>query len=136
VIAIIALIPLAMALGGWHPAITSQGFSGQDMVKVTFVEPDGSERTLDGDNGFSLMEVAVRNGVAGIDADCGGACACATCHVYVDPEWFGKVGEPGDMEKDMLEFAGEPRETSRLSCQIRLSTALDGLKVTVPESQS
>ena len=106
------------------------------MVKVTFVEPDGSERALEGDVGFSVMEVAVRNGVAGIDADCGGACACATCHVYVDPEWFGTVGAPGDMEKDMLEFAGEPRETSRLSCQIRLTAALDGLKVTVPESQS
>jgi len=106
------------------------------MVKVTFVEPDGSERTLDGDTGFSVMELAVRNGVTGIDADCGGACACATCHVYVDPDWFDTVGAPGDMEKDMLEFAGKPRETSRLSCQIRLTAALDGLKVTVPESQS
>jgi len=105
------------------------------MVRVTFVEPDGSERALDGDQGFSVMEVAVRNGVAGIDADCGGACACATCHVYVDPDWFGTVGAPGDMEKDMLEFANEPRETSRLSCQIRLTAALDGLRVAVPASQ-
>jgi len=105
------------------------------MVKVTFVEPDGSERILDGDLGFSLMEVAVRNGVAGIVADCGGACACATCHVYVDPGWFAAVGAPPAMEKDMLEFATGPRETSRLSCQIRLTAALDGLRVTVPESQ-
>ncbi|GAC1572371.1 MAG: 2Fe-2S iron-sulfur cluster-binding protein [Sphingomicrobium sp.] len=106
------------------------------MVKVTFVEPDGSERTLEGDQGFSVMEIAVRHGVSGIDAECGGACACATCHVYVDPDWFDNVGEPGDTEKDMLEFAGEPRECSRLSCQIRLTSALDGLRVTVPASQS
>ena len=105
------------------------------MVKVTFVEPDGSERTLDGDQGFSVMELAVRNGVAGIAADCGGACACATCHVYVDPAWLDAVGAPGDMEKDMLEFASVPRENSRLSCQIRLTAALDGLKVTVSDSQ-
>jgi len=105
------------------------------MVKVTFVEPDGSERTLDGDQGFSVMELAVRNGVAGIAADCGGACACATCHVYVDPAWLATVGAPGDMERDMLQFASEPRENSRLSCQIRLTAALDGLKVTVSDSQ-
>ena len=105
------------------------------MVKVTFVEPDGSERTLDGDQGFSVMEVGVRNGVTGIHAECGGACACATCHVYVDPKWSAVVGAPGAMEQDMLEFAVDLRETSRLSCQIRLVAALDGLRVAVPQSQ-
>ena len=105
------------------------------MVKITYVEPDGSEQTLDGDEGFSVMELAVRNGVVGIEADCGGACACATCHVYVDADWFERTGAPQDMEQEMLEFAVDPRPTSRLSCQIRLTAALEGLRVSVPESQ-
>ena len=105
------------------------------MVKITYVEPDGSEQTLDGDEGFSVMELAVRNGVVGIEADCGGACACATCHVYVDADWFERTGAPQDMELEMLEFAVDPRPTSRLSCQIRLTAALEGLRVSVPESQ-
>ena len=105
------------------------------MVKITYVEPDGSEQTLEGDEGFSVMELAVRNGVVGIEADCGGACACATCHVYVDADWFERTGAPQDMEQEMLEFAVDPRPTSRLSCQIRLTAALDGLRVSVPDSQ-
>ena len=105
------------------------------MVKITYVEPDGSEQTLEGDEGFSVMELAVRNGVVGIEADCGGACACATCHVYVDADWFERTGAPQDMEQEMLEFAVDPRPTSRLSCQIRLTAALEGLRVSVPESQ-
>lgn len=105
------------------------------MVKITYVEPDGSEQVLEGDEGFSVMELAVRNGVVGIEADCGGACACATCHVYVDADWFERTGAPQDMEQEMLEFAVGPRPTSRLSCQIRLTAALDGLRVSVPESQ-
>ncbi|GCA49395.1 ferredoxin-6 [Sinorhizobium sp. KGO-5] len=82
------------------------------------------------------MENAVRNSVPGIEAECGGACACATCHVYVDEEWKGRVGPPNDIEKDMLDFAYDVRENSRLSCQIKLSEAIDGLKVEVPERQS
>ena len=106
------------------------------MVKVTFVEPDGSERTLDGDQGFSVMELAVRNGVAGIAADCGGACACATCHVYVDEAWREKVGAPTPMEEDMLDFGFDVRPNSRLSCQIKVSDDLDGLTVSTPERQA
>ncbi|AWM23990.1 2Fe-2S ferredoxin [Sinorhizobium fredii] len=82
------------------------------------------------------MENAVRNSVPGIEAECGGACACATCHVYVDDDWMDRVGPPNDIEKDMLDFAYDVRENSRLACQIRLSEAIDGLSVKVPERQS
>ena len=105
------------------------------MVKVTFIEHDGTAHTLDADSGLTLMEVAVKNGVPGIDADCGGACACATCHVIVDPDFAGKTGEANMMEESMLDFASERAETSRLSCQIQLSEALDGLKVKLPQFQ-
>ena len=105
------------------------------MVKVTFTLHDGTVREAEGEEGLTVMETAVRNDVPGIDADCGGACACATCHVYVDEAWTGKVGEPSPMEDSMLDFASERTDNSRLSCQIRLSAALDGLKVTVPEFQ-
>ena len=84
---------------------------------------------------MSVMEIAVRNGIRGIEADCGGACACATCHVYVDPSWQEKAGAAEGNEADMLEFAIEPKTNSRLCCQIKLSEALDGLVVTVAESQ-
>ena len=105
------------------------------MAKITYVEHDGSERTVEVKNGLSVMEGAIKNNVPGIDADCGGACACATCHVYVDEEWFAKTGGPSAMEESMLDFADEVRPTSRLSCQIRVSDALDGLRVTTPENQ-
>ena len=84
---------------------------------------------------MTVMETAIRNQVQGIDADCGGACACATCHVYVDPEWLEKVGPRNPMEEDMLDFAFAVRPESRLSCQIKVTDALDGLKVRVPEKQ-
>lgn len=105
------------------------------MVKVTFVEHNGTVREVEGDTGLTVMETAVKNNVPGIDADCGGACACATCHVFVDEAFMAKVGEPSPMEESMLDFASERADNSRLSCQIKLTADLDGLKVTTPEFQ-
>lgn len=105
------------------------------MARISFLESGGQTRMIEGEDGFSVMEVAVRSGVKRIEADCGGACACATCHVYVAPEWRERVGEATSDEAEMLEFAAHPREGSRLSCQLRISAALDGLVVHVPESQ-
>ncbi|MET4687619.1 2Fe-2S iron-sulfur cluster-binding protein [Sinorhizobium fredii] len=106
------------------------------MVKLTISTFDGTPFEIDAATETTLMENAVRNSVPGIEAECGGACACATCHVYVDEEWRERVGPPNDIEKDMLEFAYDVRESSRLSCQIRLSEAIDGLSVKIPERQS
>jgi 2Fe-2S ferredoxin len=105
------------------------------MPSVTFIEADGAERLILATTGNSLMEAARENGVPGIDADCGGVCACATCHVYVNEDWFDRVGQPGPDEKEMLECATDPRDNSRLSCQIRLDNALDGLVVQLPATQ-
>ncbi|MGC6512533.1 MAG: 2Fe-2S iron-sulfur cluster-binding protein [Parvibaculales bacterium] len=105
------------------------------MPKITFVEQDGTEHSHDGDVGMTVMEVAIKNSVPGIDADCGGACACATCHVYVDAAWTEKVGGPIDMEEDMLDFAFEVQDNSRLSCQIKVTDELDGLKLSLPAQQ-
>ncbi len=105
------------------------------MPKITYIEHSGQEHTVDGENGVSVMEAAVKNMVPGIDADCGGACACATCHVYVDEAWLDKVGKPEAMEESMLDFAAEPKSNSRLSCQISISDELDGLVVRLPEFQ-
>ncbi|MGC6471615.1 MAG: 2Fe-2S iron-sulfur cluster-binding protein [Parvibaculales bacterium] len=105
------------------------------MPKITFVEQDGTEHIHEGDVGMTVMEVAIKNSVPGIDADCGGACACATCHVYVDAGWTEKVGGPIDMEEDMLDFAFEVQDNSRLSCQIKVTDELDGLKLTLPAQQ-
>lgn len=105
------------------------------MVKITYIEHDGAEHVVDATAGLTVMENAIRNMVPGIDADCGGACACATCHVYVDPAWFEKTGERSSMEESMLDFASDVQETSRLSCQISVSDALDGLVVRLPEEQ-
>ncbi len=105
------------------------------MPKITFVEQDGTEHAHEGDVGMTVMEVAIKNSVPGIDADCGGACACATCHVYVDRAWTEKVGKPADMEEDMLDFAFEVQESSRLSCQIKVTDELDGLKLKLPTQQ-
>ena len=96
----------------------------------------GERYDLDATNGTTAMENAVRNSVPGIDAECGGACACATCHVYVDPEWTALVGEPEAMEEDMLDFAWEMKPNSRLSCQIRMRDELNGLVLHVPERQA
>ncbi len=105
------------------------------MARVTFIESDGSEKVVEARNGSSLMDTAVQNGISGILADCGGACTCATCHVYVDPRWLEKTGEPSALEKEMLTLAVEPEANSRLSCQIRIADALDGLIVRIPDSQ-
>ncbi|AVA21772.1 2Fe-2S iron-sulfur cluster-binding protein [Rhizobium sp. LEGMi198b] len=106
------------------------------MTKLTIVAFDGTRFDLDADEGSTVMENAVRNSVPGIEAECGGACACATCHVYVDEDWAEKVGGPEAMEEDMLDFAFDVRPTSRLSCQIKVTKALDGLVVHVPERQA
>jgi 2Fe-2S ferredoxin len=106
-----------------------------EMPKVKFITADGSEKEINAENDVSLMMNAINNGIDGIVAECGGACSCATCHVIVDPEWYSKLPEPKNLEKDMLEFAAEPSETGRLSCQINVTDELDGLVVTVPSSQ-
>ncbi|TVR08282.1 MAG: (2Fe-2S)-binding protein [Salinarimonadaceae bacterium] len=105
------------------------------MVKISFVDFDGVSRSLEAEPGSTVMETAIRNGVPGIDAECGGACACATCHVYVDEAWTQIVGGPQPMEEDMLDFASGVRPNSRLSCQIRLTAEMDGLTVHTPEQQ-
>ena len=105
------------------------------MPKLTIVAFDGTRFDLDVDQGSTVMENAVRNSVPGIEAECGGACACATCHVYVDDAWSERVGGSEPMEEDMLDFAFDVRPTSRLSCQIKMSDDLDGLVVHVPERQ-
>ena len=105
------------------------------MPKIVFTEPDGRRREIDAPAGITLMEAARQNGVQGILAQCGGACACATCHVYIDPAWLAQLEPREDMEEGMLESAWEPRANSRLSCQIHVTAALDGLQVTVPQRQ-
>ncbi len=105
------------------------------MAKIIYVDHEGTERPIEASNGESIMEAAIKNSIPGIDADCGGACACATCHVYVDEAFMEKVGNPEDMEQSMLDFAENVQSNSRLSCQITVSDDLEGLKVTTPESQ-
>lgn len=105
------------------------------MTKLTIVTFDGTPYELEVSNGSTVMESAVRNSIPGIDAECGGACACATCHVYVDDAWTERVGGPEPMEEDMLDFAFDVRPTSRLSCQIKMNDELDGLVVHAPERQ-
>jgi 2Fe-2S ferredoxin len=106
------------------------------MPKITYITHDGVSHEVAADVGSTVMENAIRNGVPGIDAECGGALACATCHVYVDPAWVAATGSPSPMEEDMLDFAYDVQPTSRLSCQIRVEPALDGLVVRVPERQA
>ena len=105
------------------------------MVEITYIDVDGTARTVEAEVGATVMETAIRNGVPGIVAECGGACACATCHVYVDEEWRAATGEPQPMEEDMLDFASDVRPNSRLSCQIRVRPELDGLVVRTPARQ-
>ena len=105
------------------------------MARIKYIEFDGREHDVEVKSGLSVMEGAVKNNVPGIDADCGGACACATCHVYVDEVWTDKTGTASAMEESMLDFAEEVQPNSRLSCQIRVSDALDGLVVRMPQSQ-
>lgn len=106
------------------------------MAKITFIQHDGAQNEVDADIGSTVMEAAIKNSVPGIEAECGGACACATCHVYVDEAWMEKAGKVEAMEEDMLDFAYEIRPNSRLCCQIRIDESLDGLIVKVPEQQA
>lgn len=103
-------------------------------MKIIAIDRQGKEHTLEGRDGWSVMEI-LRDGGLDVAAECGGACACATCHVYVDEAWTGAVGEPEAMEEDMLDFAYEVQPNSRLSCQIKVRDELDGLVVRVPERQ-
>jgi ferredoxin, 2Fe-2S len=105
------------------------------MAKITFVEHNGKTHEIEATNGGTVMEAATKHNVPGIDADCGGACACATCHVYVDDAWLGKLNPMGSMEESMLDFAENVNKNSRLSCQIVVNEDLDGLIVSVPQSQ-
>ncbi len=105
------------------------------MPKVRYVSHDGQETSVDVAEGLSVMEGAVRNRVDGIEGDCGGACACSTCHVYVSEDWREKTGAASEMEEDMLDFAFDVQEGSRLSCQIRMTEELDGLVVHLPSRQ-
>lgn len=105
------------------------------MVKLIFIQPEGESQTVDATPGMTVMEAAKQNDVPGIEAECGGACACATCHVYVDPAWTDKTGKPEPMEEDMLDFAFDVRPESRLSCQIKVTDDLDGLTLRVPAKQ-
>ena len=101
------------------------------MPKITYIEHDGTTHTVEAEIGSTVMETAIKHGVPGIEAECGGACACATCHVHVDEAWRATVGEASPMEVDMLDFGFDVRANSRLSCQIPLTDALDGLRVTI-----
>ena len=105
------------------------------MATIIFQDHQGNKKSVEAKPGMSVMEAAIANMIPGIDADCGGACACATCHVYVDEAFMEKVGNPEDMEQSMLDFAENVQSNSRLSCQITVSDDLEGLKVTTPESQ-
>ena len=106
------------------------------MAKITYIEHNGTNHTVDVQNGLTVMEGAVQNNIPGIDADCGGSMACATCHVYVKEDWFDKINEKKEGEDDMLDQAYEPKKNSRLSCQIIVSDDLDGLIVDMPEKQT
>ena len=105
------------------------------MTKITYIEHNKKSRTIDVANGLSVMEGAVENNIPGIDADCGGSMACATCHVYVKEEWFNKLSQKEEGEEDMLDMAFEPKKNSRLSCQLIVSDQLEGLVVNLPEKQ-
>ena len=105
------------------------------MPKITYIDSVGNRKTIDVANGLSVMEGAVQNNIPGIDADCGGGMACATCHVYVKEEWFNKIPQKEDGEEDMLDMAFEPKKNSRLSCQLMVTDQIDGLVVDLPEKQ-
>ncbi len=106
------------------------------MPKITYKDKDGVSKTIEVENGLSVMEGAIQNDIPGIDADCGGAMACATCHVYVEEKWLDKLPKEDDAEVDMIDMAHEPKKNSRLSCQIIVTDELDGLTVTTPSKQT
>ena len=106
------------------------------MPKITYIDNEGNSKTIDVENGLSVMEGAIQNNITGIDADCGGSMACATCHVYVEEKWLNKIPKAEDAEVDMIDMAFEPKKNSRLSCQLIVSDELNGLTVTTPSKQS
>ena len=106
------------------------------MTKITYQDNQGNSKTIDVENGLTVMEGAIQNDIPGIDADCGGSMACATCHVYVEEKWFNKLTKAEEAEVDMIDMAYEPKKNSRLSCQLIVTNELDGLKVTTPTQQS
>jgi ferredoxin, 2Fe-2S len=106
------------------------------MVQITFIDIEGTARKVDAEIGSTVMETAIKHGVPGIEAECGGACACSTCHVYVEDAWRENVGEPSPMEEDMLDFAFGVQPNSRLSCQIKVREELNGLTVRTPVRQA
>ena len=106
------------------------------MPKITYRDFQGNSKTIEVENGLSVMEGAIQNDIPGIDADCGGSMACATCHVYVNEKWFSKISKAEDAENDMIDMAFEPKKNSRLSCQIIVSDELDGLEVSTPKKQT
>ena len=106
------------------------------MPKITYIEHNGKTHNIEVPNELSVMEGALQNNIPGIDADCGGACACATCHVYVDEKWFDKLPKKSESEQDMLDMAIEPNKFSRLGCQITVNDDLDGMVVKMPSKQS
>ena len=106
------------------------------MAKIKYIEHNGKEHEIDVANGLTVMEGAVQNNITGIDADCGGSMACATCHVYVKEEWFNKLPKKEDGEEDMIDMAYQPNKSSRLSCQLTVSDKLEGLTVNIPEKQA
>tara|TARA_B100000700_G_C14228720_1_gene482672 strand:+ start:87 stop:407 length:321 start_codon:yes stop_codon:yes gene_type:complete len=105
------------------------------MAKITYVENNGNTHTVEVAEGLTVMEGAIQNNIPGIDGDCGGGMACATCHVYVKDEWFDKINKKSEGEDDMIDQAYEPKKSSRLSCQIQVSSEIDGLEVNLPEKQ-
>ena len=106
------------------------------MPKITYKDHHGTSKTIEVENGLTVMEGAIQNEISGIDADCGGSMACATCHVYVEENWLTKLPKSEEAEVDMIDMAFEPKKNSRLSCQIIVSDDLDGLEVTTPEKQT
>ena len=127
----------ALPIRDEYPRIDDGRTGEREMPKVTYIESNGTKHQVEVPIGLSVMRGAVNNGVPGIDADCGGECACATCHVYVDLEWLDRIGtpEPGSMEESMLSFAAAAEPNSRLSCQITMCEEFDGLVVRMPEGQ-
>jgi 2Fe-2S ferredoxin len=106
------------------------------MPKIIYIEFSGKEHHIEMPVGYSIMEGAIKNSVSGIDADCGGSCACATCHVYVDEKFIDKLPKPQESEQDMIDFVANPKNNSRLSCQLMITDELDGIVVRMPEKQS
>jgi 2Fe-2S ferredoxin len=106
------------------------------MTKITYQDNQGNSKTIDVENGLTVMEGAIQNDIPGIDADCGGSMACATCHVYVEEKWLNKIPKAEEAEIDMIDMAYDPKKNSRLSCQLIITDELDGLKVTTPAQQS